>query len=282
MPELPEVETIRRQLQRHVVGKKIVDVRVLFAKKLNVSAATLVAKTKGVTIRSVERRAKLLLINLSNGYTLAIHLKMTGRVLLRKAGETPNKYAFVVFKLSGGPAGGGVNHQLVWEDMRRFGFLKLFDEKGLERYLAEQGYGPEPLERSFSTQVMGACLMSHPGKKVKQLLMEQTCIAGIGNIYAVEALWYARINPQRAAGKLTARELKDLHDGVQKILKSSIVNRGTSADAYVDLFGKEGTFVPKLKVYDRAGERCSRQDGGIIRKMTLGGRGTYWCPVCQK
>ena len=275
MPELPEVETIRRQLAQHVVGKKILGVRVLFAKKLNVPAATLVAKTKGATIRSVGRRAKLLLINLSNGYTMAIHLKMTGHVYLQKAGAAPSKYAFVVFTLSGG-------RQIVWDDVRRFGFLKLFDRKGLERYLAGQKYGPEPLLRSFTPNLMGACLMKHPGKKVKQLLLEQTCIAGIGNIYAVEALWYARIHPKRAAGKLNDRELKDLHDGVQKILRSSIAKRGTSADAYLDLFGKKGTFVPKLKVYDRDGERCPRHDGGIIKKMTLGGRGTYWCPICQK
>ncbi len=275
MPELPEVETIRLQLQKHVKGKKIIDVRVLFGKKINVPARVLKKITKGARISEVGRRAKLLLIRLSGGYTMVIHLKMTGHVLLLGTGDQPSKYAFVVFKLSDG-------HQLVWEDIRRFGFLKLLDQKGFEAYEKELGYGPEPLEKSFTTAVFARCLGRHGKKKVKQLLMEQTCVAGIGNIYASEALHFARVHPKRLAGNLTSRELSVLHTGVRKILRSAIFSRGSSADNYVDLFGKQGTFIPKLKVYDRDGKKCLRGDGGVIKKMTLGGRGTYWCPVCQR
>lgn len=275
MPELPEVETIRLQLQKRVVGKKIVKARVIFGKKINVPADQFVRAVKGATIRGAGRRAKLLLLGLSNGKTMVIHLKMTGRVLLQRAGTVPSRHAFVVFTLSGG-------RQLVWEDIRKFGFLKLVETKKLDDLWKKEGYGPEPLGRSFTPEVLAACLRRHPGKRIKPLLMEQTCVAGLGNIYAAEALWFAGIHPGRAAGKVDAARIRKLYDGMRKILSVAIASRGTSADSYIDLFGKEGAFVPKLRVYDRDGEPCPRGDGGIIRKVRTGGRGTYFCPKCQK
>lgn len=275
MPELPEVETIRLQLQRRVKGKKITSVEVIFGRKINVPAAKFIRAVKGAKIEAVGRRAKLLLIQLSNGLTMMIHLKMTGRVLLRPRGEKPGKHTFVVFGLSGG-------EQLFWEDVRKFGFLKLVPTRELPAYWKKEGFGPEPLARDFTPEVLRACLTQHKGKKIKPLLMEPRCVAGLGNIYAAEALWYARVHPGRAAGALTDVEMQELYEGIGRVLSAAIRHRGTSADSYVDLFGEVGEFVPRLKVYGRAGKPCGRKCGALIKKVTLGGRGTYFCPECQK
>jgi formamidopyrimidine-DNA glycosylase len=275
MPELPEVETIRRQLEKTVVGKKIVATEVLSTKRLNVSADVLIKGTAGVKITAVRRRAKLLMIDLSDKKTILIHLKMTGRVLLKDKKAVPTKHTFVIFRLSNG-------EQLMWEDYRRFGFLKLFSVAEAEEYIASQKFGPEPLAFDFDVAALAACLARRPRVKVKQLLMDPTAIAGIGNIYAAEALYFARIRPDRSAGKLTSGERNELWKGIKKVLTESIKNRGTSADAYVDAMGEEGTNVKNLKVYGRENEPCLRRDGGVIKKTRLAGRGTFWCPVCQK
>jgi formamidopyrimidine-DNA glycosylase len=275
LPELPEVETIRRQLEKAVVGKTIKMTEVLSAKKINVTVRALVTGTVGTKIVAVRRRAKLLLINLSNGHALAIHLKMTGRVLINNAQDAIAKHTFVIFGLSNGK-------QIRWEDYRRFGFLKLFSANELQSYLAAQKFGPEPLDKNFDVTAMTACFARRPHTKIKQLLMDPVCIAGIGNIYAAEALHFARIRPDRPAGKLTKKENIELWRGIRKVLLESIANRGTSADAYVDAMGEEGTNVKNLKVYDREGKPCLRHDGGVIKKTKLAGRGTYFCPVCQK
>jgi len=274
MPELPEVETIRRQLERAVVGKRIAETEVLWAGRLNVGADALKKGTVGAKIAKVERRAKLLMIELDNGRVLAVHLGMTGRLLLSEKKPAPNRHTFVIFRFADG--------QLMWEDYRRFGFMKLLDAEGLEKYLAGQGYGPEPLPVSFDENALAACLRKRPRKKIKEVLMDQSSIAGLGNIYAAEALWFARVRPDRPAGQLDEKEIAELLGGIKKTLTGSIENHGTSADAYVDAYGKQGTNVPNLKVYDRDGQPCLRRDGGIIKKTVLAGRGTYWCPICQK
>jgi formamidopyrimidine-DNA glycosylase len=275
MPELPEVETIRRQLEECVVGRKIIKTDVLSTKRLNVSAGVLIKGTVGAKIVAVRRRAKLLMIDLGNKNTLAIHLKMTGRVLLKNKKALPAKHTFVIFHLSDGK-------QLMWEDYRRFGFLKLLSAGELAQYLAGQKFGPEPLAKNFDIAALAACLAHRPRVKVKQLLMDPTALAGIGNIYAAEALYFARVRPDRPAGKLNSSEQKKLWTGIRKVLNESIKNRGTSADAYVDAMGKEGTNVKNLKVYGRENKPCLRGDGGVIKKTRLAGRGTFWCPVCQK
>lgn len=275
MPELPEVETIRRQLEEAIVGKKIVETEVLWTGRLNISAEGLKKSTVGAEVTGVERRAKLLMIRLSNGATVAIHLGMTGRVLITQKVPAPNRHTFVIFRFSGGK-------QVMWEDYRRFGFLKLLDGKGLVEHLEKQKYGPEPLERSFDASALSERLMKRPRQKIKERLMDQTCVSGIGNIYAAEALWFAKVRPDRPSGRLTKRETEALLEGIKKVLNESIRNGGTSADSYVDAKGEKGTNVVNLKVYDRVGEPCPREDGGVIRKDVLAGRGTFWCPKCQK
>jgi formamidopyrimidine-DNA glycosylase len=275
MPELPEVETIRRQLETAIVGKKIVATEVLSSKRLNVSAEVLKAGTMSARIVAVRRRAKLLMIDLANKNSIAIHLKMTGRVLLMKKNSKPAKHTFVIFKLSNGM-------QIMWEDYRRFGFMKLFSKNELDEYLVLQKFGPEPLEENFDVDALAERLGKRPRVKIKQLLMDPSCIAGIGNIYAAEALYFARIRPDRPAGDISKKEIVQLWKGIRKVLNESIKNRGTSADAYVDALGEAGTNVKNLKVYGREGEPCPRRDGGVIVKTKLAGRGTYFCPMCQK
>lgn len=284
MPELPEVETIRRQLEKEIKGATIKNVVVRSSKPLNVSAKKFVAAVRGAKIKEVGRRAKLLLLYLkpimgvfvdtNTPIIVAFHLKMTGRMLLAGKKEPPTKHTHIVFELSGG-------RNLFFEDYRKFGFVKLLKENDLEKYLACQGYGPEPFAKNFSYATMKACLLAHKNKRLKDILMDQTCIAGIGNIYAAEICFFAKVRPDRKIADITEAEFKKIYDGTKKILADAIANRGTSADAYVDAYGKQGTFVPKLKVYDREGEKCLRC-GGIVKKEKLGGRGTYWCPACQK
>ena len=172
-------------------------------------------------------------------------------------------------------------YNLFFEDYRRFGFVKLFTINELEAYFNKENYGPEPLSKNFNYKIMKDCLLSHKNKKIKQVLMDQTCIAGIGNIYAVEICFYAQVRPDRKIVDIPEAEFKKIFNGIKHILTNAIKSRGTSADAYVDAFGKEGEFVPKLKVYGRMGKKCIRC-GGMIKKERIGGRGTFWCPDCQK
>jgi len=268
------VETIRQQLNEAIKDKKILNVVVRNSRPLKVSKEKFKSATVGAKIKEVGRRAKLLLLYLSNKNVLAFHLKMTGRMLLASKSEPPTKHTHIVFELSG-------KNNLFFEDYRKFGFIKLFDEKSLEEYFEKEGYGPEPLSKNFNYKIIKACLLAHKNQKIKQVLMDQTCIAGIGNIYAAEICFYAGVGPARRVSDITEKEFKKIFEGTKNILTAAIKNRGTSADAYLDAYGKQGTFVPKLKVYGREGKKCIRC-GGIIKKEKLGGRGTYFCPDCQK
>lgn len=274
MPELPEVETIRRQLERAITGKKIVGLDIRYKKPLKAPEADFRRAVLGAKITGVGRRAKLLLLSLSSGYTAMFHLKMTGRILVVKDSAPPTKHTHFVFDLSG-------KEKIFFEDYRKFGYIKLFKTSELEKFFEDQGYGPEPLDPKFNFKKFAMCVRGKPNKKIKPLLMEQTCIAGIGNIYAAEACFYARIMPTRTVKSLSDADFRNLLNAIKKVLRLSIKYRGTSVDAYVDAFGKKGKFVPHLAVYGRAGEKC-RRCPGIVQNMRLGGRGTDYCPECQK
>lgn len=276
MPELPEVETIRRQMERALKGKRVEGVEVRFSGRLlGVSKAAFEKAARGARFIGFGRRAKLLLLHLSNDRTIVAHLKMTGRFLLAGADGKPGKHVHAVFSLSDGK-------KLLWEDVRKFGYLKLFRTGELdEKLFAKEGYGPEPLDPKFTFRKFKMCLTAHPNKKVKPLLMEQACIAGIGNIYAEEALWEAKVHPARKAGDLSDAELRGIYRGALKTLRASIARRGTSADMYLDLYGRKGENVPNLKAYGREGEPC-RRCRTPIEKIRVAGRGTHFCPRCQK
>lgn len=273
MPELPEVETVRRQLAREIEGETIKNVVVRFGRRLFPSVVSFVRRVKGRKIVAVKRRAKLIVVKLSGEMNILIHLKMTGRLLLRHAGTEPTKHTHLILKLSG-------NKEIHWEDWRKFGFVKVLSDNEVERHLSAQSYGPEPLGRGFTAEKMAVCLRAYPKKKIKPLLLEQTCIAGIGNIYAAESLWSAKLYPEMRVGKITDAQMRTLHRGLVSILRRSIAARGTSSDAYLDVYGHRGTYVPKLNVYGRDGKPCKRCRT-ILKKVVISGRSTVYCPKCQ-
>ncbi|HJV33409.1 MAG TPA: bifunctional DNA-formamidopyrimidine glycosylase/DNA-(apurinic or apyrimidinic site) lyase [Patescibacteria group bacterium] len=274
MPELPEVETLRRQMEKALVGRKILAVDVRFGGRIRPSAKAL-DDVVGAKFKAFGRRAKLLLAHLSNGLTIITHLKMTGSYLLKKAGETPTKHAHVVFHLD-------KKQDLWFEDVRKFGFLKILKTADLEKEIFDkEGYGPEPLDPSFTFARFKMCVTGRLSKKIKPLLMEQTCIAGIGNIYADEACWYAKVHPERTVGSLSEKELRGVYDGALKSLRASVKRLGSSSDNYKDLYGEKGGNVPHLWVYGREGKPC-RRCGAKLKKIWVAQRGAVYCPACQK
>jgi len=270
MPELPEVETIKRQLNKEIAGKKITGIGVLTEKTLRTSKAEFIKKVVGAKIKTVERRAKLLIMNLSNGYSVLTHLKMTGQYVYD--GEA-YKHTRVVFSF-------GPKVKIMFNDMRRFGYLKLVKTSDLPKFL-EGEYGPEPLEKNFTVQKFSEVLKRRPNMKTKQLLMEQKLIAGMGNIYAQEACFMAHVLPTRSAKSLKPAEIKKLYESIRKVMTEAIKYGGTSAENYLNLYGKQGDFVKRLKVYGRGKERC-RRCGSILKTIKLGGRGTVYCAKCQR
>jgi len=276
MPELPEVETVRREMEEELKGKRVDEVEVRFGGKLNVSPSAFAKTIEGAAFKSFGRRAKLLLINLSNGWTIVTHLKMTGKFLLKMKGDMPGKHDHIVFHLSDG-------RKLFFQDIRKFGYLKLIRTNDLEKEIfAKEGYGPEPLDPTFTFAKFKLCVTGSPNKKIKPLLMDQGCIAGIGNIYADEACWYGKTNPTRKVGTLSETELKGIYKGALKSMNDSLRRQGSSADNFMDLYGNPGGNAPHLKTYGREGEKCPRKDGGVIKKIWIGARSAHYCPVCQK
>lgn len=271
MPELPEVETIKRQLNRKIKGKKIKTVEVRlprFVKYPLKKFKQIVAQAK---ITSISRRAKLLIIELSNEYCLVIHLKLTGQLIFN--GQA-TKHTHLIYHFTD-------NSQLIHNDLRQFGFVKVISKKELADFLAKEKFGPEPLDKNFTLNLFKEILNKRKGAKIKPLLMEQSFIAGIGNLYSDEVLFYAKVQPTRKAGNLKPKEIEKIYQGIKKILPASIKQRGTSVDTYVDTKGKEGNYISRLKVYRREGQPCFIC-GSKIKRLKMGGRSAHFCPKCQR
>ncbi|PIQ88524.1 MAG: formamidopyrimidine-DNA glycosylase [Candidatus Omnitrophica bacterium CG11_big_fil_rev_8_21_14_0_20_42_13] len=266
MPELPEVETIKRELEKAVLGKKITAVTVHNPKVIREPSVDKFKKElSGVTIKNILRRAKLLILELSNGKALAIHLKMTGQLVYPGSGQA----ARVSFHLSDGK-------NLDFNDQRLFAELRLIDDWHKLKFI--QTLGPEPFDISESQFKE---MLLNKKTKIKPLIMDQTFISGIGNLYAAEALFRARIHPERAANSLSDKEKTLLFEQIKGTLKEAIIHKGSSVDQYVQLTGKPGGYVKFHKVYDRQGKACLVCKTPI-KRIVLGGRGTYFCPKCQK
>ncbi|MFA5051174.1 MAG: bifunctional DNA-formamidopyrimidine glycosylase/DNA-(apurinic or apyrimidinic site) lyase [Patescibacteria group bacterium] len=278
MPELPEVETIKNQLADKIIGKKIVKVEIRLAKLIKgVSAINFKNKLKNATIQDISRRAKLLIIRISNGYSLLIHLKLTGQLIFMKHGADNmehQKYTHIIYYFSDKSA-------LIYNDLRQFGYVKLVKTADLEKIFEQEKYGPEPLEKDFTLKKFQEILLKKSKLKIKPLLMDQSFIAGIGNIYAQEACFCAKISPIRTVKSLSDKEIKNLYHCLISILKQAIKHKGSSVENYVDASGEKGTYVSRLKVYGRENLKCFRCKSKV-EKMVLAGRGTYYCPSCQK
>jgi formamidopyrimidine-DNA glycosylase len=291
MPELPEVETIRRDLGV-LIGEKISALEILFPKTASHSAAFFKKSLVKQTLKTVERRGKLLILAFNNGYFLLVHLKMTGQLIFQSAnqkivgghslstssyekavgGELPNKHTRAIFYFTHGG-------RLFFNDLRKFGYLKLTDKEGLAKIL-KNNYGPEPLTKEFSAAQLKKVLGSRK-TNIKAVLLNQKLIAGLGNIYVDEALFAAGIRPTRIANKINLAETERLVKEINKLIKKAILHRGTTFNNYVDSRGRRGNFSSFLQVYGRAKEKCL-VCGGQITKIKLAGRGTHYCPHCQK
>lgn len=284
MPELPEVETIVRDLDEKLKEKKIIAVEVLDKKVFHLSSQE-IKNVIGKKISSIRRRAKMIIFNLDR-YYLVIHLKMTGQLVLKTKGsliagghpiinlgrQLPNKFSRVIFKFND-------HSTLFFNDIRRFGWIRLIARDDFFKF--NQGLGVEPLEPDFTLDYFKKVLANKQKITIKQALLDQKRIVGIGNIYADESLFAAGIKPFRRAKTLNSKEIEKLWRTIPRILNHAIKYRGTSFSDYVDAQGKAGNFMKYLQVYSRAGERC-KKCGGLVKKMKLGGRGTHWCDRCQK
>lgn len=265
MPELPEVETIKRELEKAVLGKKIIEVCVHHPKVIRQpSAEKFKQGLVGRTIRDILRKAKVLILELSNGKSLVIHLKMTGQLVY--PGDA--KKSRVSFRLSDGK-------MLDFNDQRLFGELRLLDDWHSLKFI--QDLGPEPFtlnEKEFKE------MLASRKTKIKPLLMDQTFISGIGNLYAAEVLFRAKVHPARAANSLSDKEKALLFQEIRNTLSEAIKYKGSSVDQYVRLSGSAGGYLRYHKVYDRKGKSCLVCKTPI-KRISLGGRGTYFCPKCQ-
>lgn len=280
MPELPEVETVRRQLAAVLPGRTVTGVRVLLPRVLqNVSPGELLRLTAGRTFTEPRRRGKYLLLpfeprteSRDAPARLVIHLRMTGKLTVAPSASPEDPYTRVVFALDDG-------RELRFADVRTFGTLHFLgnDQDGGPRGLAE--LGPEPLHDAFTPAVLAAALAGRRAP-VKSVLLDQRRVAGLGNIYADEALHEAGIHPQRPAGQLGADEVQRLHRAIRSVLRAAVSHGGTTIRDYVDGRGVPGAFQRYLRVYGRAGEPCPRCGSDIIR-LRVAGRGTHVCPECQ-
>lgn len=269
MPELPEVETVRRSLAP-VLGAEIAAVEVRERRLRRPVRADLGVETVGHRFTTFDRISKYLLCRLSSGATLLVHLGMSGTFFVRPSGAARQKHDHVIFALTDG-------RELVFNDPRRFGMVQLGDEAAFTE-LAR--IGADPLGDEFTADALRA-LTRGRAKPIKNLLMDQTLIAGVGNIYANEALFRAGIRPRRQARHLRRIEVERLHLAVRTVLEEAIALGGSSIADYRDGRGKPGYFQLRLQVYDRGGEACSVCDTAI-RRLVLGGRSTFYCANCQR
>jgi formamidopyrimidine-DNA glycosylase len=281
MPELPEVETVARDLRPLLVGATIVGSRCYWARTLRThEPADFGASVAGRTILSVGRRAKLIVIELSGDAALTIHLKMTGQLFVVPAAAPEDPYVRLVVVLADG-------RELRFRDIRKFGKVGLYgrdaasgelvNEPGGAAVFAE--FGPEPLDDAFTVRAFRSCLRRRSGR-LKPLLLDQSFVAGIGNIYADEALWHARLHPLRTAGTLRVADERRLHDAIRAILAEAVEQRGSSVDDYTAPDG-DGSMQERLEVYQRTGEPC-RRCGRPIRRLVVGARSTHLCTWCQR
>ena len=294
MPELPEVETIKNDLKQKILKKKIEKVDLRLKKIVKSPKKSFVLDLEGGKFRNINRRGKLLIFNLSqrNKYLL-IHLRMTGQLIYQKNKEIvagghsdsgrdealprlynnlPNKHTHLIFHFND-------KSQLFFNDLRRFGVIKIVNKKELEKIL--NNFGEEPLEKSFSLKIFQDIIKNKKGN-IKAFLLNQKYIAGIGNIYADEILFEAKVLPDKKIDLLNIKEVKAVYQAIRKILKKAIKYRGTTFNSYTDARGKQGNFTKFLKVYKREKKKCLRCKKGVIIKMKVAGRGTRYCDGCQK
>jgi formamidopyrimidine-DNA glycosylase len=273
MPELPEVETIRSQLAPALAGRRFDRVEIQDARLTRPEPPEAVATAlEGERVADVRRRGKYLIFEFESGRHLLVHLRMTGgfqHPTATSSNADPHRRALIT--LDDGS-------DVAYRDVRRFGTWLLLESGELDEYLAAR-IGGEPLERTFTAASLGRALQGRRAP-VKSALLDQRAVAGVGNIYADEALWFARIHPLRPAGNLRAAEIAELRRGIRKALRRGIARQGATLRDYRDPGGGSGSMQHEFHVYGRVGEPCDRC-GTPIEKIKVAGRGTWFCPACQ-
>ncbi|OGM21692.1 DNA-formamidopyrimidine glycosylase [Candidatus Woesebacteria bacterium RIFCSPHIGHO2_01_FULL_38_9] len=299
MPELPEVETVKLQLEKYLKGHKIENVQINVPKIFSGDQKVLV----GGKVSGIRRFAKVLSLDLTNGFSIVIHIKLTGQLIYRGpnltskgrsasgrknfpplskkvVGGVPGKYTHVIFTLDRGGF-------LYYNDVRRFGWIKVIKTSEVEKTGFVGKLGPEPFASAQGkpgklTLKIFKEILSKSRRSVKVILMDQEKMGGVGNIYANDALWLAKINPKRPANELTESEVKSLYDSIHEVLRSGLKYGGASELAFVTPDGKEGEYQNHTLAYGHQGEPCGRCHKAKIEKYFLSGRGTYFCPLCQR
>ncbi|MFN2117122.1 MAG: bifunctional DNA-formamidopyrimidine glycosylase/DNA-(apurinic or apyrimidinic site) lyase [Candidatus Promineifilaceae bacterium] len=270
MPELPEVETVARSLRPNLIGLKITGVRNTWPRHIDRPVlAEFIDRVRDRTIMDVSRRGKFLIFPLDNEETLIIHLRMSGHLAVIPAQTPADKHTHTIFELANG-------QELRFRDTRKFGRVYLVsNHKDVVGKL-----GPEPLDKGFTVETL-ADILDGKSRLLKPFLLDQTMIAGIGNIYADEALFYAGLKPGRKTDTLDALEIKKLHEGIQYVLQLGIRREGATISTYLKPDGEKGSMQEDVKVFRRTGEPCFRC-GEPIQRIILGGRSTHYCENCQK
>lgn len=280
MPELPEVETIRKGITDKLIGKKIKDIEVKVPKLFVGNKNDII----GAKIIDAKRVAKVLEIVLDNGYSIIIHLKMTGQLIYKDdksmavGGHTqkvydadpPHAYTHIIYTFSGGS-------HLYFNDFRKFGWNKIVKSHEVMKLLGPDHFGPEPGMGDFTVGYLKK-IFSKSGKAIKLVLMDQQKIGGIGNIYANDGLYWAGIMPTRPAKSLSNAEISKLKNAIEKVIKLGLEYGGSSENTYVNIEGKKGRYMEVTAVYQKKND----PKGHSIRRTKIGGRGTFSCKICQK
>lgn len=287
MPELPEVETVRRGLDKLIIGKVIKSAKHDNGKSFPNAKLDVTDFMLGAIVTGVRRRAKLLMIDLSTGYSLLIHLKMTGQLVFvgdvrfgaghpsdSLVNELPDKSTRVTITFEGGS-------RLFFNDQRKFGWVRLLPTIEIPNIDFMKKVGPEPLETDFTLKQFADRFKRRGKTNIKAALLDQSVIAGVGNIYADESLWGAKIHPKRLVNSITPAEFKKLYTELRAVMNLAIVKGGSSNHTYVNAEGKKGSYMDFARVFRREGLPCPRC-GTTIEKLRVAGRGTHICPYCQK
>ncbi len=290
MPELPEVETVKRGLGQLIIGKQFAKVKSDTAKSFPNSETDVEAFLVGAKVKQLHRRGKSIITNLNSDYSLVTHLKMTGQLVYRDPtdlsqnygaghptdsliGDLPDRSTRVIFNFTDGT-------KLFFNDQRKFGWIKLLPTVEVDNLPFIQKLGPEPLEDDWTAEQFIARIRRRARSKIKPAILDQSVVAGVGNIYADESLFVARIHPETLVEQLTDEQLTALHGAIKTVLQKGIDEGGSSSRNYVDAKGERGDYLDYAFVYGRTGQPC-RVCGQPIAKIKVAGRGTHFCPVCQ-
>lgn len=287
MPELPEVETVRKGLSKLIVGRIVKAVSHDTPKGFPNAPSDVKAFLIGSKVSSVRRRAKVLLIDLSTNYTLMIHLKMTGQLVFvgderfgaghpndSLIGQLPDKSTRVTLEFEDGS-------RLHFNDQRKFGWMRLLPTIEIPNIDFMKKVGPEPLEADFTPEEFAERFKRRAKTSIKAAILDQTVVAGVGNIYADESLWGAKIHPKRLVGSITDDEFKNLYTELREVMNLAIEKGGSSNQNYISAEGKKGSYMDFARVFRREGLSCPRHPNVEIIKFKAAGRGTHICPVCQ-